>query len=301
MTLLRTKARGGVLQGDSALASATKEIEIPAPPKAEPIGLNTITQGNCLDLLARVPSGSVDMVLCDLPYGTTQNKWDSVIPFAPLWEQYRRVCKPNAAIVLTAAQPFTSVLTMSNLAMFRYGWVWEKQHPKGFLDARRRPLRSHEDICVFYSETATYNPQGLIPVSVKNGRKNKSGNGNYGAVAASDYVQKEGNFPRSVLKIDALTHGQQHPTQKPVALFEYLIRTYTNPGEVVLDNCCGSGTTGVACQNTGRNFIQMELDPGYCEIARSRLRPPYKPKPKTKAAKRRKRKAKAKAVKDARE
>lgn len=235
--------------------------------------MNEVTQGDCLELLPMVGDGMVDMVLCDLPYGTTQNKWDTIISFERLWEQYRRICKPDAAIVLTAAQPFTSALIMSNLPMFRYGWVWEKQHPKGFLDARRRPLRSHEDICVFFAQTATYNPQGLVPVTVKNGRKNKSGNGNYGVVKSSEYVQKEGNFPRSVLKIDALTHGQVHPTQKPVALWEYLIRTYTNEGDTVLDNCCGSGTTGVACQNTNRNFIQMELSEEYCDIARSRLTP----------------------------
>ena len=235
------------------------------------IGNATLYLGDCLEVMAVLPDASVDMILCDLPYGTTACKWDAVIPFEPLWAEYRRVAKRNAAIVLTASQPFTTALIASNLADFRYCWVWEKQQPTGFLDARRKPMKAHEDVCVFYAATATYNPQGLITVQVKNSRKNKSGSGVYGAVGADDYVQKEGNFPRSVLKIDRVTHGQVHPTQKPVALMEYLIRTYTNEGETVLDNCMGSGTTGVACLNTGRPFIGIEREPKYFDIACRRI------------------------------
>lgn len=228
-------------------------------------------QGDCLELMTNIPDGSVDMILCDLPYGTTACKWDSVIPFEPLWAEYKRVIKRNGAVVLTASQPFTTALIASNMREFRYCWVWEKQQPTGFLDARRKPMKAHEDVCVFYAATATYNPQGLVPTKVKNSRKNKAGSGVYGAVGADDYVQKEGNFPRSVLKIDRVTHGQVHPTQKPVALMEYMVRTYTNEGDVVLDNCMGSGTTGVACANTGRKFIGIEMDAGYFAIAQERI------------------------------
>jgi len=235
------------------------------------IGNAELHHGDCLEVMQSIPDGSVDMILCDLPYGTTACKWDTVIPFEPLWAQYRRVAKRNAAIVLTASQPFTTALIASNYADFRYCWVWEKQRPTGFLDARRKPMKAHEDVCVFYAATATYNPQGLVATKVKSSRKNKAGSGVYGAVGADDYVQKEGNFPRSVLKIDRVTHGQVHPTQKPVALMEYLIRTYTNEGETVLDNCMGSGTTGVACANTGRRFIGIEKDHRYFVIACERI------------------------------
>lgn len=227
--------------------------------------------GDCLERMKEIPDASVDMILCDLPYGTTACKWDSVIPFEPLWEQYRRIVKRNAAIVLTASQPFTTALIASNYRDFRYCWVWEKQQPTGFLDARRKPMKAHEDVCVFYAATATYNPQGLVATKVKNSRKNKAGNGVYGAVGADDYVQKEGNFPRSVLKIDRVTHGQVHPTQKPVALMEYLIKTYSNEGETVLDNCMGSGTAGVAAKNTNRKFIGIEKDETYFRIAQDRI------------------------------
>ena len=225
--------------------------------------------GDCLELMRDIPDGSVDMVLCDLPYGTTQNKWDSVIPFEPLWEQYKRIIKKHGVIVLTASQPFTTALIASNMGMFKYCWVWEKPKASGFLNARRRPLAAHEDIVVFGS-AKTYNPQGLIPVSVNSSRKNKSGTGNFGKVSDRPYIQKEGNFPRSVQRFQHET-SPQHPTQKPVALIEYLIRTYTNEGETVLDNCMGSGTTGVACVNTGRKFIGIEMDETYFNIAEARI------------------------------
>jgi site-specific DNA-methyltransferase (adenine-specific) len=225
--------------------------------------------GDCLTRMAEIPDGSVDMVLCDLPYGTTQNKWDAVIPFDALWQAYRRVCKPNAAIVLTAAQPFTSALVASGLKAFRYSWVWEKTKASGFLNARRRPLAAHEDVCVF-GRAETYNPQGLELVEVNSARKNKAGNGNFGRVSSRPYIQREGNFPRTVLRF-AHEAKPVHPTQKPVALMEYLIRTYTHEGETVLDNTMGSGTTGVACVNTRRRFIGIERDPDYFAIAERRI------------------------------
>lgn len=218
--------------------------------------------GDCLERMRELPDASVDMVLCDLPYGTTQNKWDAVIPFEPLWAQYWRVAKPGAAVVLTAAQPFTSALVMSQVGRFRYDWVWEKPKASGFLNARRRPLACHESVLVFADREASYHPQGLTAVSVNNARKNKAGNGNFGKVSAAPYTQKEGNFPRSVLPMQHET-APFHPTQKPVALFEYLIRTYTDEGMTVLDNCAGSGTTAVACERTGRNWVCIERDQGY--------------------------------------
>ena len=227
--------------------------------------------GDCLERMKEIPDGTISMILADPPYGTTACKWDSIIPLEPMWEQLKRVIKPNGAIVMTASQPFTTTLIASNLKEFRYCWVWEKQQPTGFLDARRKPMKAHEDVCVFYAATATYNPQGLIAVQVKSSRKNKAGNGVYGAVGADDYVQKEGNFPRSVLKIDRVTHGQVHPTQKPVDLMGYLIKTYTQEGETVLDFCMGSGSTGVAAKNLNRKFIGIEKDAGYFEIAKQRL------------------------------
>lgn len=230
----------------------------------------TLLLGDCLEIMPTIPDRSVDMVLADLPYGTTACKWDSVIPFEPLWREYRRVTKPSAAIVLTSSQPFTSALVMSNPKWFRYEWIWRKQKPTGFLDARRKPLKSHESILVFCATVAPYNPQGLSKVSVKSGRKNKAARGVYANVTSSDYVQTEGNFPRSVVDFPTETSGS-HPTQKPVALMEYLIRTYTNEGDTVLDNTMGSGTTGVACRNTGRRFIGIERDPDYFAIAQKRI------------------------------
>lgn len=223
--------------------------------------------GDCLEVMKEIPDSSVDMILCDLPYGTTQNKWDAVIPFDSLWSEYLRICK--GAIVLTAAQPFTSALVTSNLAQFKYQWVWEKSRPTGHLDCNRKPLRLHEDICVFYTKQPTYNPQGLIPCNKI--RKARSTNGtNYGA-AQKDSVSKFENYPTSVLVCPSEDNRNAHPTQKPVALMEYMIRTYTNEGDTVLDNCMGSGTTGVACKNLNRKFIGIELDETYFNTAKERI------------------------------
>ena len=239
-----------------------------------------LLQGDCLELMATIPSGSVDMVMCDLPYGTTACKWDSVIPFAPLWAAYTRICKPNAAIVLTASQPFTSALVMSNTEMFKYCWIWEKNRPTGFLDAKKKPMRAHEDVVVFYQEQPTYNPQKTKGeanhcTGVKSGKKAVGKSdifaGEFGRVPAD----KSGNkYPRSVQRFNGLNpicDNRTHPTQKPVALMEYLIKTYTNEGDTVLDNTMGSGTTGVACGNTGRRFIGIERDLGYFQIASDRI------------------------------
>ena len=227
----------------------------------------TLFHGDCLELMTGIPSGSVDMVLCDLPYGTTQNKWDSVLPLEPMWREYRRVCKQNAAIVLTASQPFTSALGASNLSGLRYAWVWEKSAATGHLNAKRMPMKLHEDVLVFSDAPHTYNPQGLLPL----GKMVKRGNngGNFGKSGAENF-QEWTNYPRSILRFERDTCAV-HPTQKPVALMEYLIRTYTNEGETVLDNTMGSGTTGVACVNTGRKFIGIEQDAGYAEIAAKRM------------------------------
>jgi site-specific DNA-methyltransferase (adenine-specific) len=228
-------------------------------------------QGDCLEIMPTLPAASVDLVLCDLPYGTTQNKWDSVIPFAGLWPVYTRTCK--GPVVLTAAQPFTSAMVCSNLTGFRYQLVWDKVNRyTGFLDAKRRPLRRHEDICVFGPTKHTYNPQmtaGEPYVAKRSGKTVES----YGAYKVQDGVNIGTRHPFSIVSIpaDVKTEMGQHPTQKPVALMEYLIKTYTNPGDTVLDNCMGSGTTGVAAVNTGRNFIGIEKDPAYFAIAERRI------------------------------
>ncbi len=231
--------------------------------------------GDCLEVMKSIPDGSIDLILCDLPYGTTQNKWDSVIPFEPLWEQYRRITKKNAAIVLTASQPFTSILVTSNIDDFKYQWVWNKSKVTGVLNAKRQPLRNHEDICVFYQKQPTYNPQGVVNCNIQSSTGVSSGksSSNYGAIRKTEsgkYTQKQTGYPRSVLEI-ASEGKTVHPTQKPLALMEYLIKTYTNEGNLVLDNCMGSGTTGVACMNTGRRFIGIEKDAVYFQVAHGRI------------------------------
>jgi site-specific DNA-methyltransferase (adenine-specific) len=227
----------------------------------------TLMLGDCLELMRNIPDGSVDLVLCDLPYGTTQNKWDSVIPFSALWPEYRRVC--NGAIVLTAQPPFDKVLGASNLGMLKYEWIWRKSKPTGHLNAKLQPMKEHENVLVFYAKQPTYNPQGLVKKPVPTIRKGGDNGKNYGK-SDKDALQEFEGYPRSVLDIPS--EGKPvHPTQKPVALMEYLIRTYTNEGDTVLDNCMGSGTTGVACMNTGRKFIGIERDPTYFEIAKARI------------------------------
>ena len=229
-----------------------------------------LMKGDCLDRMKEIPSGSVDMVLTDPPYGTTACKWDSIIPLEPMWEQLKRVIKPDGALVMTAAQPFTSVLVCSNMDMFSYEWVWVKSKITGVLNAKRMPVRKHECVLVFCDNkcTGTYNEQGLV----KKGTITKQGGNseNYGSRSSSDYIQEFTNWPRDVL--DIKSEGKTvHPTQKPVALMEYLIKTYTNQGETVLDFTMGSGSTGVACANTGRKFIGIELDDKYFDVAKNRI------------------------------
>lgn len=227
-----------------------------------------LRHGDCLELMKDIPDCSIDMILCDLPYGTTACKWDTVIPFESLWEQYNRVIKENGAILLFGSQPFTTELNHSCLKMFRYEWVWVKNNSTGFQLANKRPLKKHELISVFYRKQPTYNPQGLQVFGKINRRK--SVGDNWSELNSNKYIQQFTNYPTQLLEFpyDKL---KLHPTQKPVALLEYLIRTYTNEGDTVLDNCMGSGSTGVACINTGRNFIGMELDAGYFEIAQKRI------------------------------
>jgi DNA modification methylase len=221
-----------------------------------------------MERMKEIESGSVDMILTDLPYGTTQNKWDAVIPFEPMWREFWRVCR--GAVVLTASQPFTSALVMSNRDAFRYGWVWEKPKATGHLDARRKPLKAHEDVLVFYRAYPTYNPQMGEGKPYKNNHKPGDAGECYGEVKAYSFDNKGTRFPRSVVRFTHETKPQ-HPTAKPVALLEYLIRTYTNEGQAVLDATMGSGSTGVAAANTGRQFIGIERDPTYFKIAESRI------------------------------
>jgi site-specific DNA-methyltransferase (adenine-specific) len=215
--------------------------------------------------MEQIQDGSVDLILADLPYGTTRNKWDSLIPLDRLWREYSRVGR--GAVVLTASQPFSSALVMSKSDWFRHAWVWEKSAATGHLNARRMPMKLHEDILVFSQNKPPYNPQGLIPF---NKVVRRGGNGsNFGTAGVANF-QEFTNYPRSILRFPHEGRAV-HPTQKPVAMMEYLIRTYTNEGETVLDNTMGSGTTGVACVRTNRNFIGIEMDGTYFEIARKRI------------------------------
>jgi len=241
--------------------------------------MNILRQGDCLQLMRDIPDQSVDMVMCDLPYGTTACKWDTVIPFEPLWAQYRRIAKRNAAIVLTASQPFTTALIASNMLEFAYCWVWDKKFAANFVQAARMPLRVHEDVAVFCAsgKTPAYYPQKTkrdTPIK-------KGGNRASAAIpirqteAAAAFGESGKTYddkcPETIIEFNCREGRGLHPTQKPVALMEYMIRTYTNEGEVVMDNCMGSGTTGVACKNTGRFFIGIEQDEKYFQIAKDRI------------------------------
>ena len=232
-------------------------------------------QGDCLELMKNIPDGSVDLVLADPPYGTTACKWDSVIPFEPMWEQLNRIIKPNGAICLFGSEPFSSALRMSNIKNYRYDWYWNKTKPVGFANAKKMPLKDVESISVFYQKRPKYFPQGILKCNktIKNSTKTKKQNNitaiNGGAFKTNSFNQEYTNYPRQILKF-SVEQGL-HPTQKPVALLEYLIKTYTNDGETVLDFTMGSGSTGVACVNTNRNFIGIELDEGYFNIAKKRI------------------------------
>jgi site-specific DNA-methyltransferase (adenine-specific) len=239
--------------------------------------------GDCLEIMKQIPNGSVDAIICDLPYGTTACKWDSVIPFEPLWGQYKRIIKQNGAIVLTATQPFTSALVMSQIKWFKYEWIWKKNEGSGFAIAKYQPMRYHESILIFCNGKTTYNPiktprnsEASIKACKRPIRSGASKSEhivglNSGMMVQYDYETKN---PESVLDFKSVPNGggkKLHPTQKPVELMEYLIKTYTNEGDKVLDNCMGSGTTGAACKNLNRKFIGIEKDPHYFKIAQERI------------------------------
>jgi site-specific DNA-methyltransferase (adenine-specific) len=245
-----------------------------SPAIAKPfVSRSTFYQGDCLVEMSKIEDKSVDMILCDLPYGTTACKWDSIIPFELLWKQYERVIKDNGAIVLFASQPFTSTLVISKIDKYKHCWIWNKHIPRGFQTAKYKPMNKHEDILVFCVSTVKYYPQMTPrdkPVKVKNYGNSLSNplmGGNDGLERVYDKIN-----PNTILEgMWEANAGKLHPTQKPVSLMEYLIKTYTNEGDTVLDNCMGSGTTGVACKKTGRHFIGIEKDEKYFEIAVSRV------------------------------
>lgn len=225
-----------------------------------------IEQGDCLELMKQLPDGSIDMILCDLPYGTTACKWDTVIPFEPLWEQYNRIIKDNGAIVLFGSEPFSTELRKSNLSMYKYDWYWKKARPVNHINAGRMPMRYIENISVFYRKQPVFNrSKKAVPITTISTTKNTV----FGK--SIDRYARRVEFDAKFDLVEFPKDGSLHPTQKPVALLEYLIRTYTNPGETILDNCMGSGSTCVAAVNTGRHYIGFELDPGYFDIACKRL------------------------------
>ena len=244
--------------------------------------LNKIYLGDCLELMPQIETATIDMILCDLPYGITQNKWDTVIPFDKLWIEYERIIKPNGAIVLTASQPFTSALVMSNPKLFKYEWIWNKVVPTGHLNAKIMPMKVHENILIFYKTKPTYNRQ-MTDKPIEYQRPNRTlvkgacyeqknyGKAERGFAEDSDYTKTN---PKTIIEMsngNGYTKQGNHPTQKPVALFKYLIETYTNENDLVLDNCIGSGTTAIACKQTGRNFIGIEKDETYFNKANIRL------------------------------
>ena len=235
----------------------------------------SLFSGDCLDLMSNIPDKNIDMVLCDLPYGRTHNRWDIVIPFAELWENYNRIVKDNGAIVLFADGLFMAELMLSNKKNWRYNLIWDKVLTSGFLNANKQPLRQHEEIVVFYKKQPTYNPQKTKgQKNHSKGISKRNANNNYNKFDFVDNKDILGDMkhPKSILTFSKPHSSVMiHPTQKPIELLEWLIKTYTNEGDLVLDNCCGSGSTGVACMNTNRRFIGMELDEKYLQIAKERL------------------------------
>jgi len=252
--------------------------EAPQPPLQQcSVSRSTFYQGDCLVEMDKITDKSVDMILCDLPYGTTACKWDSVIPFDALWKQYERIIKDNGAIVLFGQEPFSSYLRLSNLKIYKYDLVWNKKFGSNFAQAKKRPMNIQENICVYYSKQPVYNPQMTKrdkPIKATTGSTTSkvSMTANFDLITNKVYTEK---YPESILlfprTLGTDKDKTEHPTQKPVALMEYLIKTYTNEGETVLDNCMGSGTTGVACKKTGRHFIGIEKDEKYFKIAVSRV------------------------------
>ena len=231
-----------------------------------------LLQGDCLSVMRGIADTSIDLILADLPYGTTECAWDSIIPIDPLWEQYLRIAKPNAAIVLCAAQPFTSMLVASRPDLFRYEWIWEKGNATGFLNAKKQPLRAHESAVVFYRKQPTYNPQMTHGHERKTTKRKTVNSECYGKALELTKYDSTSRYPRSVQFFSSdKQKASYHPTQKPVEWMEFLVRTYTNPGMIVLDNTCGSGTSGVAAVRCGCDYIGIEQEPEYIEIARARI------------------------------
>lgn len=280
---------------------------------SDELNLNQIYNIDCLEGMQKIKDKSIDMILCDLPYGTTRNKWDSIIPLTStitlihqnkkitmdfeqyqiycfnqgismndcldnwnknsiqgLWDYYQRIIKDDGVIILTASQPFTSILVNSNLKMFKYSWVWKKSLKTNFLNAKKQPLRNHEDILVFYRKFKTYNPQGLELGFISGGNK-PTGSYNAWNSGTKKHQQTHTNYPASVLEIANPNQGSLHPTQKPLELFEYLIKTYSNAGDIILDTCMGSGTTAISCLQTERHFLGFEKDETYFNIAQNRI------------------------------
>lgn len=241
--------------------------------------INKIHNMDCLEGMKLIKDKSIDAIICDLPFGITSCKWDMVIPFEPLWEQYKRIIKDNGAIVLFGSQPFTSALIMSNPKWFRYEWIWQKNKSTGFLNAKKQPLNDHETISVFSKKTCVYNPQMTIAEKtykrgkiIRSKEKNIQQSDCYGE--QKTFIQEDSGlrYPKRIIYFNNnSTQNQLHPTQKPVALIEYLIKTYTNENELILDNCMGSGSTAIAAINTNRNYIGFELDKGYYDIALKRI------------------------------
>lgn len=233
-----------------------------------------LLQGDCLELMKEIPDKSIDMILCDLPYGTTTCKWDTVIPLEKIWVGYKRIIKDNGAIVLFGLNPFSANLIMSNPKMYRYTWIWQKSNVVGFFNAKKMPLRTYEEIMVFYKKLPTYNPQftqGKPYISRRTGQHAFFRPPYSETTQRLDTISDGRRYPKDIIQFSNSSERSDHPTQKPVALLEYLIKTYTNPGELVLDNCMGSGSTGVACVKTGREFIGMELDEKYYNRAVERI------------------------------
>lgn len=239
------------------------------------VNLNDIElwNGDCLELMKDIPDESIDMILCDLPYGTTKCKWDSIIPFELLWEQYNRIIKDNGAICLFGTEPFSSIMRISNIDDYKYDWVWDKKIPSGMCNAKIQPMRQTENISVFIKGKSYYNPQMIKRDKVirGGGLSGSYSGGNAGQTMKPLHKIYDKKYPTTLITFDKIRRGSLHPTQKPVALCEYLIKTYTNEGEAVLDNCMGSGTTGVACKNLNRKFIGIEFDENYFNIAKERI------------------------------
>ena len=242
-------------------------------------GMLKLLHGDCLELMKEIPDNSIDMVLTDPPYGTTQCKWDSVIPFDLMWEQLKRITKDNGAICLFGSEPFSSALRMSNIKMFKYDWIWKKHHKTGHLNAKKRPMKMCETISVFYSKQCLYSPQGLkdcqkaMVTSESHSQRDKDNPTSTvsGGLTRRPYVQSKTGYPTELIEFNSCNGNPQHPTQKPVPLLEYLIKTYTLENETVLDFTMGSGSTGVAAKNLNRDFIGIEKDDKYFEIAKQRL------------------------------